>query len=221
MMMPPAVFSVCSTRRTSTRSCKGRKAIFRSPIVGAPERAPDQVGGLSPEGTGDRWHSHPVSANDLGKPTPAFKGQGERETPNLAALRHHSCQRVESKELYCLPCRHDGVTIKQASNGPSSATNEETALSTAELSRQLAGYRLTTAEILYHMPDHPDLLQSFVWQHLDLAPDFPVLRRFLDFWTREIEGKLHSVEIASVRSEESRVGKECVSTCRSRWSPYH
>src|SRR3546814_19357838 len=27
--------------------------------------------------------------------------------------------------------------------------------------------------------------------------------------------------IALVRSEERRVGKECVSTCRSRWSPYH
>src|SRR3546814_12423420 len=27
--------------------------------------------------------------------------------------------------------------------------------------------------------------------------------------------------IASRRSEERRVGKECVSTCRSRWSPYH
>src|SRR3546814_17940848 len=26
---------------------------------------------------------------------------------------------------------------------------------------------------------------------------------------------------ATVRSEERRVGKECVSTCRSRWSPYH
>src|SRR3546814_6812258 len=25
----------------------------------------------------------------------------------------------------------------------------------------------------------------------------------------------------NVRSEERRVGKECVSTCRSRWSPYH
>src|SRR3546814_20757923 len=25
----------------------------------------------------------------------------------------------------------------------------------------------------------------------------------------------------SIRSEERRVGKECVSTCRSRWSPYH
>src|SRR3546814_15798451 len=26
---------------------------------------------------------------------------------------------------------------------------------------------------------------------------------------------------AAIRSEERRVGKECVSTCRSRWSPYH
>jgi len=31
------------------------------------------------------------------------------------------------------------------------------------LALQLNGYRLTTAEILYHMPDHPYLLQSFVW----------------------------------------------------------
>ena len=27
--------------------------------------------------------------------------------------------------------------------------------------------------------------------------------------------------IAAVRSEERRVGKECESECRSRWSPYH
>src|SRR3546814_19654897 len=27
--------------------------------------------------------------------------------------------------------------------------------------------------------------------------------------------------VAALRSEERRVGKECVSTCRSRWSPYH
>src|SRR3546814_6736785 len=26
---------------------------------------------------------------------------------------------------------------------------------------------------------------------------------------------------SAIRSEERRVGKECVSTCRSRWSPYH
>src|SRR3546814_3344854 len=33
-------------------------------------------------------------------------------------------------------------------------------------------------------------------------------------------GREH-VERAGYRSEERRVGKECVSTCRSRWSPYH
>jgi uncharacterized protein Usg len=66
-----------------------------------------------------------------------------------------------------------------------------------DLERQLCGYRLTTAEILYHLPDHPKLLQSFVWQKLDLAPRYPELRRFLDFWTREIDGKLHSVKIGT------------------------
>ncbi len=63
--------------------------------------------------------------------------------------------------------------------------------------RQLEGYRMTTAEILYHLPDHPDVLQSYVWQALDLAPRFPVLHRFLDFWVREIDGKLHSVRVGS------------------------
>lgn len=63
----------------------------------------------------------------------------------------------------------------------------------------LKDYRLTTAEILYHMPDHPALLQSFVWQELDIAPKFPVLNKFLAFWEQEIEGKLHSVKIASAK----------------------
>jgi len=67
-----------------------------------------------------------------------------------------------------------------------------------QIERQLQGYQLTTAEILYHLPDHPAVLQSFIWQDLDIAPRFPVLHKFLDFWTREIEGKLHSVRVASV-----------------------
>lgn len=62
---------------------------------------------------------------------------------------------------------------------------------------QLRDYRLTTAEILYHMPDHPGLLQTFVWQEYDLAPKFPELRRFLDFWSSNLEGKLHSVKVAN------------------------
>jgi uncharacterized protein Usg len=67
---------------------------------------------------------------------------------------------------------------------------------------QLNEYRLTTAEILYHMPDHPGLLQAYVWQEYDLAPKFPTLRKFLDFWTHNLDGKLHSVQVASVATSE-------------------
>jgi uncharacterized protein Usg len=66
-----------------------------------------------------------------------------------------------------------------------------------QLAKQLNDYRLTTAEILYHLPDHPAVLQSYVWQDLDLAPDYPTLRRFLAFWRRELHGKLHSVRVGS------------------------
>lgn len=67
----------------------------------------------------------------------------------------------------------------------------------ANLARQLDDYRLTTAEILYHLPDYPTLLQSFVWQEYDIAPKFPVLHEFLEFWEKNLDGKLHSVKIAS------------------------
>ena len=65
--------------------------------------------------------------------------------------------------------------------------------------RQLEGFGLTTASILYRMPDHPDFLQTFVWQKYDLAPQFPELQRFLDFWWRELDGPLHSVTVAHQR----------------------
>lgn len=58
-------------------------------------------------------------------------------------------------------------------------------------------WRMTTAELLYHLPDHPHVLQSYVWQKVDHAPEFPELHRFLDFWQREIDGPLHSVRVAS------------------------
>lgn len=63
------------------------------------------------------------------------------------------------------------------------------------LELMLKGWRLTTAEILYRLPDHPALLQSYVWQELDLLPEFPALKKFLDFWERKLEGRLYSVKI--------------------------
>ena len=63
-------------------------------------------------------------------------------------------------------------------------------------------YCQATAEILYRMPDHLDLLQSFIWQHLDIAPDFPVLRRFLDYWEKNLDGPIHSVQVTRTRLVE-------------------
>src|SRR3546814_12612436 len=51
-------------------------------------------------------------------------------------------------------------------------------------------------KVRYHVPDH-----ALSFSHFKIRA-FKYFTHFL-------------------RSEESRVGKECVSTCRSRWSPYH
>ena len=64
---------------------------------------------------------------------------------------------------------------------------------------QLEGYGLTTAQILYRMPDHLDILQTFIWQDYDLAPDFPEMYGFLDFWQENLDGPLHSVRYTHQR----------------------
>ena len=69
------------------------------------------------------------------------------------------------------------------------------ALSGSSLELPLQNYRLTTAHILYRMPDHPALLQEYIWQELDLAPRFAVLTKFLRFWEQNLDGKLHSVKV--------------------------
>ena len=56
---------------------------------------------------------------------------------------------------------------------------------------------MTTAEILYFFPDYPHVLQTFIWQTLDQNPDYPRVRLFLKYWEHHIEGRLHSVIVAS------------------------
>jgi uncharacterized protein Usg len=65
-----------------------------------------------------------------------------------------------------------------------------------DIEKQMQGYRLTTAEITYHLPDHPKILQTFLWQDLDIPPEFVRLKKFLQFWERQIEGRIHSVMVA-------------------------
>jgi uncharacterized protein Usg len=68
-----------------------------------------------------------------------------------------------------------------------------------DFQRQVKGYGLTTAQIVYRRPDHPWLLQAYVWQEYDLCPDFPELNGFLQFWQKSIEGALHSITVAHSR----------------------
>ena len=72
-------------------------------------------------------------------------------------------------------------------------------VSESDFELMLKDYRMTLAEILYHMPDHPSLLQTFIWQDLDIAPKYPVLHKFLGFWEKNIEGRLHSVRVDSAK----------------------
>src|SRR3546814_15162953 len=60
--------------------------------------------------------------------------------------------------------------------------------------------------------------------------DLIVHRALVDSYRLEVPGKaknlpertgLGEADRKGLRSEERRVGKECVSKCRSRWSPYH
>ena len=72
-------------------------------------------------------------------------------------------------------------------------------MASRDFRRQVEGYGLTTAQILYRLPDHPSLLQTYVWQDYDLCPRFPVLNRFLAFWLEKLEGPLYSVIVAHSR----------------------
>ena len=62
-----------------------------------------------------------------------------------------------------------------------------------ETEMMLKGYGLTTAEFIYGMPDAPNVLNTFLWQDYDIAPDHPRLFRFIEFWQRDIEGPLKAV----------------------------
>jgi uncharacterized protein Usg len=68
-------------------------------------------------------------------------------------------------------------------------------MASKEFRLQMAGYGLTTANILYRLPDYPAIIQSYIWQEYDLHPEFPELRRFLDFWVQKLEGPLHAVTV--------------------------
>lgn len=75
---------------------------------------------------------------------------------------------------------------------PSSSVSKRDKASEMEL--MLKGYGMTTAEIIYRKPDHQWFLQSYIWQDYDIAPDFPEMNKFLQFWQETLDGPLHAVK---------------------------
>lgn len=82
-----------------------------------------------------------------------------------------------------------------------------------ETELMLKGYGLTTAEFLYRMPDYRNVLNSFIWQEYDLAPDYPRLFAFIEFWQRELDGPLHSVRF----THRKRIGAGEWRNCVGEW----
>jgi uncharacterized protein Usg len=88
------------------------------------------------------------------------------------------------------------LNILTARSRANASARLEVGMVSKDFVKQVSGYGLTTAEILYRRPDQRWLLQSYVWQDYDLFPKFPVLQDFLSFWQRKLDGPLFSVTVA-------------------------
>ena len=70
-------------------------------------------------------------------------------------------------------------------------------METSETELMLRGYGLTTAELYYRMPDFTHVLNTFIWQDYDLAPDHPKLFEFIEIW--QVCGDLFHERLSTVR----------------------
>lgn len=112
--------------------------------------------------------------------------------PGLLAGHDVCCYRLDFKQVVYL----FGLQWSLPEMETLSPTRMEDEMVSEDFRKQVSGYGLTTAHILYRRPDHHWLLQSYVWQNYDLFPEFPELHRFLAFWKEKLEGPLHSVRVA-------------------------
>src|SRR3546814_10797788 len=80
-----------------------------------------------------------------------------------------------------------------------------------------------SSDLVVFIDDSPHNHKVFMKDIVTL-PFYSKLKQIVLFEIPEIKGEISekdTIDEKYLRSEERRVGKECVSTCRSRWSPYH
>jgi len=55
---------------------------------------------------------------------------------------------------------------------------------------------IVTLNVLYWMPDYNHILQEFIWQTVDVRPEYPRVHKFLNYWHDNIEAVISEVNIA-------------------------
>ena len=113
--------------------------------------------------------------------------------------------------------------FRQALGGvtPLASSNRATTLAPPKLSRLTHPTHPAPAQIQDTLSDHgaeDKLLTEFLRSGISRMT-LRKLRR--GQWPIQDSLDLHGLHSDAARSEERRVGKECSSSCRSRWSPYH
>lgn len=58
------------------------------------------------------------------------------------------------------------------------------------------GYKLTTLQIYYYLPDYTNIINEFIYQFLDINPKFPRTHKFLSYWKDNIETPIKEINIA-------------------------
>jgi uncharacterized protein Usg len=118
-----------------------------------------------------------------------------RASRGLAALFLHECQDAEIVAKCGKVTLRERELAEKITPSVSHVRKDLDRMVTTDFQRQIDGFGLTTADILYRLPDHPKILQQYVWQEYDKAPSFPELNRFLMFWQAKLEGLLFRVTV--------------------------
>src|SRR3546814_20572771 len=109
----------------------------------------------------------------------------------------------------------DGSATRTAIMDAAQTLILETGFSAAAIDSIIDRAGITKGAFFYHFKSKTDLAHALLERYA--ANDAAALERHLQRAETLSRDPLQQV----LRSEERREGKECVGTCRTRWSPYH
>ena len=69
----------------------------------------------------------------------------------------------------------------------------------------LKKWTVATVQVVYYIPDHLHIINEFMWQTEDTLPEYPRIKRFLDYWDKNIDGPIKEVYIHDHKQHNVRV----------------